>query len=110
MGADAFIVYFGIRYTVESEDELDRLERRDDPRLVAARKARLKTYFGRATEGEDHCLLVGSELGQFGVEAKMEAELTEEELQRVAAETAEKLVQAGLEGRPKRYLQVVAQY
>jgi hypothetical protein len=110
MGADAFIVYFGVRYRVESEEEFDRLERRDDPRLVAARKARLKTFYGRATEGKDHFLLVGSEVGQFGVEGEMEGELTAAELEKVAAETTEKLAQAGLEGIPKLYLQVIAQY
>ena len=110
MGADSFVVYFGVRYTVESEDELARLERRDDPRLVAARKAGLQTYFGRPTEGVDHFLLVGSELGNFGVQGMMDGELTEGELRRVAAETTEKLVHAGLEGSPKLYLQVIAQY
>src|SRR5690349_9026968 len=49
MSADAFIVYFGVRYAVESEEELDRLERRNDPRLESARKSRLKTFLGRAT-------------------------------------------------------------
>lgn len=110
MGADAFVVYFGLRFPVDGGAELEALERREDARIHAARKARLKTFFGRATEGEPYFLLVGTELGQFGIQGRMAAELSEAELRRVMEETKEKLRRAGLEGEPALHLRVIAQF
>jgi hypothetical protein len=109
MGADAFIVFFGIRYTVDAE-EVERLEGREDLRLVAARKFGLKTYWGRATDGEPYFLLVGGEVGQFGVEGSAQARFTDGELQQLAGQTRERLRRAGLEGEPAFHLQLVARY
>jgi hypothetical protein len=74
MGADAFHVFFGVRHLIQSEQELAALEDRTDTRLVAARKARLNTCFGRATDGTSHLLLIGYDLGTFGVENQVESE------------------------------------
>src|SRR5687768_14667599 len=67
LGADAFIVFYGLRYTL-SDGELDAAEQRTDHRVIAARRVKLQTYLGRLTDGEPHFLLVGTRLGVFGVE------------------------------------------
>lgn len=50
MGADAFTVYYGLRFRV-SEEELDMLQERAHPHQIAARKCGLRCYFGRPTNG-----------------------------------------------------------
>jgi hypothetical protein len=111
MGADAFVVFFGVRHTVPSDEELDRLESRKDQRLIAARKAKLKTYFGRLTDGSPHFLLIGYHVGTFGVENSAQAALTLQQVNEIMEETKQKLQAAGLDKEePKLYFQFEAQY
>jgi hypothetical protein len=111
MGADAFHVFFGIRQFVKSKAELEALENRTDPRLVAARKVRLKTYFGRLTDGEPYFLLIGHHLGTFGVNNQTGAAFSESEIQAVVEETRRRLEQAHLDPSGARfYFQLEAQY
>lgn len=45
MSANACVVYFGLRFDVPA-DGIEAVETRSDPRIVAARKAGLKSYWG----------------------------------------------------------------
>jgi hypothetical protein len=110
VGADAFYVFFGVRFVVQSDVELERLEMGEDVRLTTARRAHLQTCLDRPTDGEKHFLLVGSRIGTFGVEGQASAELTGAEMQRIVETTRQKLSEAGITEEPKFYFQLVAQY
>ena len=109
MGADAFTVYFGIRFTVP-EAEIEALEREADPRLIAARKVKLRCCLDRLTDGDPHFLLIGHEFGSFGVEGDATASITEDEMQRIVSDTKRKLRDAGFEQPPAFHFQFIAQY
>ena len=109
MGADAFIAFYGLRYTL-SDGELDAVEQRTDHRVIAARRVKLQTSFGRLTDGEPHFLLVGTRLGVFGVENESARSVDGGELQKIMSDTATKLREAGLSGVPGLHLQFEAQY
>jgi hypothetical protein len=110
MGADTFAVYYGVRYVIRSQEELDLLERRADPRQIAARKAHLQTRWGRPTDGQDFFLLIGCEVGMFGLENKMDAVLPSEAMDRLVRNTKAKLKEAGFDDEPLFIFQVEAQY
>lgn len=76
----------------------------------AARKSCLKWYIGRPTDGEAYFLLVGSELGQFGIEGAQTLQLAEGEVLQIIAETKRKLGLANLSGEPRLHFQLIAQY
>jgi hypothetical protein len=111
MGAAVFHVFYGNRQAVRSEQELEALEDRTDPRLATARKAHLKTYFGRATDGQPYFLFIGHHIGTFGVENQIERALSETEVQAIVEETKRRLQQAGFDPTEARFhFQLEAQY
>ena len=109
MGADAFIAFYGLRYTL-SEAELEGVEQRTDHRITAARRVKLQTYLGRLTDGEPHFLLVGTRLGVFGVQNESARSVDAGEFQKVMSDTTTKLREAGLSGDPALHLQFESQY
>jgi hypothetical protein len=109
MGADTFIAFFGLRCPV-AHSEIDAVENNEDRRIVAARRARLQTYFGRLTDGEDYFLFIGTRLGVFGLENDEYNAFDMKWLQDVERETRAKLADAGLTGEPQLHLQFEAQY
>ena len=109
MGADAFVAFYGVRYTL-SEDECDAVERRTDPRVTVARRTRLDSHLGRLTDGEPHYLLIGTSLGIFGVENETSRSVDAPEIERIMRDTAATLSEAGLTGTPQLHLQLEAQY
>lgn len=80
MSADAVYFYFGVRFTVASEQELNALEEGTDQRLVVSRTEKLDAILGRVTDGEDYFLLIGYRLGTLGVENAPSVEFSEEQL------------------------------
>ena len=110
MGADAFYVYFGVRYTVQSDNELEQIELSKDPRQFAAQKAHLQTCTGRPTDGRRCLLLVGTKIGHFGIENEMRAAISEEEMRQLVEDTKRRLIEAGIHEPPQFQFQVVAQY
>jgi hypothetical protein len=107
MGADVFYAFYGVRFDVTDEEELEAIEEGTDPRLKAARRAGLKVCLDRLTDGEPHFLFVGHELGAFGVQADGAASVGKDEL---AARTEAKLREGGFDGTPRLHLQLAAQY
>ena len=111
MGADAFVVFFGVRYSIpDDDDDLEKLDSRTDPRVEAARGAGLHTYCGRLTEGEDHFLLIGFRLGVFGVENELQKSIWERELLQTMERTRLKLRDASFKEEPALHLQLDAQH
>ena len=110
MGADGFLAYYGLRWEVTDRDEISQLEKRTDPRMVAARDTGLKYWWGVTEDQERHFLLIGTELGNLGWEGDPMRTITHDELIRIAAETQEKLRRAGFEESPALHLQFEPDY
>jgi hypothetical protein len=105
MSTDACIVYFGLRYEMR-EDEIEGVERRLDPRIVAARKVGLKHYWGNfGGVDEKYLLFIGSELGVLGPENANAINLSKNELKALFDNTGVKLNEAGFAGVPSLYLE-----
>jgi hypothetical protein len=104
MSSDTFIAYFGVRFEI-SPDEIEGIELRSDPRVLAARKAGLKYYWGNfGGLQEKHALLVGSQIGILGPENSSEVRLSPNEAQASFDETTTKLKDAGFSEAPALYL------
>ncbi len=115
MGADAFVVCYGMRYSLGldadiSDEALAVFEEDRDPRMVAAAKAGLKTWWGKETDGGEYFLFVGAVLGHLGIEWDMNRTIADPELVQAMERTRRLLKEAGLEGTPALHFQVVAQY
>jgi len=112
MGADAVIAFYGIRLRVPHDDEgaIAGLEARTDPRLVAARKVRLDSWWGRLTDGADYHLLIGKRLGVFGSENDAEKQMTLQELSALAAQTDTLLKDGGFVEIASLVFQLEAHY
>jgi len=102
MGADAFHVAYGLRWEIDasSESEITLLERRQDPRQLAAKLHELDCWLGVTTDQERYFLLVGKLVGNFGWEGKHTATLGDAEQARLISETRAKLLAGGFESEP----------
>jgi len=109
MGAEAFVVYYGVRYEVEDPSELDMLEyssmsRQSNngspidgldadqwhPKVRAAVSVGLEWTWG-ITQEETYYLLIGKELGWLGWEHVGEVAIPTQELEATIAETKRQL-------------------
>ncbi|REK11206.1 MAG: hypothetical protein DWQ37_14845 [Planctomycetota bacterium] len=110
MSADECAVYFGLRFEIP-EGEIDAVEARTDPRMIAARDARLRRYWGSVADGDErYYLLVGAEIGVMGIDGKLDVELSRAGLEAIMDETTAKLKAASFEGEPKLYVQYFPDY
>ncbi len=107
MGADAFLVCYGIRWEVDAtnEEEVTLLEKRQDARHLAAKKHNLQSWWGVTTDQGRYFLLVGKLVGNFGWEGKHAARLDDKELAGFVEEAKAKLRAAGLESEPAWHYQ-----
>lgn len=97
MGADGFLAYYGLRWDVTELGEISELEERSDPRVVAARANGLRHWWGTSEEPARHFLLIGAELGNFGMEGQYTRTISDEEFREIVRVTQEKLRRAGFE-------------
>jgi hypothetical protein len=97
MGADSLIVYYGVRYQITDPAELKELGTRTHPLIKRARQFGLQVYWGNfAVEGgEYNLLLIGREIGAFGLEGLAEKELADSEFLQIQQETRERLGRGG---------------
>lgn len=111
MSADRVIVFYGIRLQVPGDDEcaISALESRTDPHLVAARAAKLDTWWGRLTDGEDYHLLIGRKIGVFGVDDAAEKQMPLAELSKLADKTDAMLSSVGFAEQGSLLFQLEAQ-
>jgi hypothetical protein len=104
MSADVCILYYGLRFEVLPQ-EIESLETRSDWRIVAAKKAGLKYYWGNFGVPEERYLLfIGAQIGVFGSENQTELHLSDSEFTNVVNSVRPKLTLAGLEGSPQLYV------
>src|SRR5262245_11253094 len=101
MGADSFVVYYGVRRRV-IDDEVEQCDARTHPCIRAARDAGLKHYWCNfSLEGaEDYLLFVGRQLGVFGAEGIAELQIADSEFQAIAHDTRQRLERAGITETP----------
>ena len=105
MSADACVVYFGLRFDI-APDGIEALETRSESRVVAARKAGLKCYWGNfGAPGERYLLFIGAQIGVMGPENQTEVQLSAVDLEALATSVRTKLGAAGLEGTPGLHVQ-----
>ena len=107
MGADAVVIFYGVRYQVTDVAEIRELES-DKHRLVqAAEEAGLQHYCGNfSLDGRDYYLLyIGREIASIGYEGLSELELSDEQFASIREETKEKLKRAGFSLVPAFFAQ-----
>lgn len=108
MGAEAFVVYYGVRFVVEDQVEIASLEYslsrsnngdvpidsldadRWHPKVRTAVRADLQWTWG-ITQEETYYLLIGKELGWLGWEHTGEIAIPTQELEAAMAETKRRL-------------------
>jgi hypothetical protein len=112
MGAEAFHVCYGLRWDVDAaqEDEVTLLEKRQDPRQLAAKRHKLDSWWGATTDQRKYFFLVGKLIGNFGWEGEHSARLTEELMAAVVEETKTKLHAAGFIDEPSWHYQFEPDY
>ena len=112
MGADAFLVFYGIKISLDPKDESlwEAIESEAEPRILAAQRAGLDTWVGRMTDGEDEFIYIGRNLGSLGDQYSSYLQIGMEEIAALSLQVAAKLRGAGLEGDPAFHLQLEAQY
>lgn len=104
MSSDTFIAYFGLRFEV-GPDEIEEIELRSDARVIAARKAGLKYYWGNfGGLQERHLLFIGAQIGILGVENSEEVSLSLNDARLSFDATKEKLEAAGFSEVPELHL------
>jgi hypothetical protein len=107
MSANLFHVCYGIRWEVDGSDdeEIGRLERREDPRILASRDCGLPHWWGSTADEGHSFLLIGEMVGHFGWEGRHAARLEDAEMVRVMDETRSKLRAAGFVEEPAWHFQ-----
>jgi hypothetical protein len=107
MSADAFLVCFGLRWEVDADNdqEIDLLEKRKDPRQLAARTHQLNSWWGNTVDETRFFLLVGRIVGSFGLEGKNSLTIGGSEMPTIMDETRQRLRAAGFEEEPAWHFQ-----
>ncbi|KLU03468.1 hypothetical protein RISK_004472 [Rhodopirellula islandica] len=110
MGADAFLVFYGVRETVADDDAaIEALEEGDHPLLSLPRTCGLDSWWGRLTDGSEYHILLGKRVGVFGVENQHDASIDPAGLSVIASEVDALLTKHGISGTPTLHFQLEAQ-
>ena len=112
MGADAVYFYYGVRRTIPPDDEeqIGQLEDDSHPIYNFAFDHKLHVAWGCLTDGADYFLLIGHEIGCFGIEGIHEQSISETRFADVVEKTKARLKEAGITEPPAFYVQLNAQY
>ena len=105
MSAEGFILYYGLRFVVSDEAEVELLENLTHPKLQAAAEAGLQDWWGRTTDEEIYFLLIGTELGNLGWEGVSDRQIEDDELVSIMQTTKARLRQAGFAQPPALHAQ-----
>lgn len=112
MGADNFVGFYGIKIPLDAEDEEEQeaCATGVDARCIKAHAARLETYMGRMTNGEDYFVYIGTHLTSIGLEGDAHQSFKTHTLVSRFAEVDRRLIDAGFRDEPALHFQLVAQY
>ena len=107
MGADAVVIFYGVRYQVTDQSEIEQLMADKHPLVQAAEEAGLQHYCGNfSLDGGDYYLLyIGSEIASIGYEGLSDVELSDEQFAKIQEETKEKLKRGGFSLVPAFFAQ-----
>ena len=107
MGADAVVIFYGVRYQVTDEPEIRQLMARTHPLVQAAEEAGLQHYSGNFSidGGEYYLLYIGREMASIGYEGLSELELPDEQFAKIQEETRERLKRGGFSLVPAFFAQ-----
>jgi hypothetical protein len=92
------------------EEQIEQLEEDKHPICSLAYNHRLHFTWGRLTEGSDYFLLIGRELGRFGVEGISEDTISDAQFAEIVEKTKQRLKSAGVAEAPAIHVQLQAQY
>lgn len=99
------IAFYGIRLDV-TESDLDALEARSHPAMVAAKNAGLHTYWGNFdSPGERYFLFLGRLIVKLGLEDGRELQFGADESSGIAADVCSRLEKAGYTANQQFYFQ-----
>ena len=112
MGADSVYFYYGVRRTIPHDDEeqIGQLEDDSHPIYNLAFHHKLHVAWGCLTDGADYFLLIGNEIGRFGIEGIHEQSIPESRFTEIVQKTKLRLKEAGITELPAFYVQLQAQY
>ena len=112
MGADSVYFYYGVRRTIapEDKDQIRQLEDDSHPIYNLAFDHKLHATWGCLTDGADYFLLIGHEIGRFGIEGIHERSIDEAQFAKIVETTKARLKEAGIGEPPSFYVQLQARY
>lgn len=112
MGADAVVIYYGVRDTVTNDDEeqIEMLETRQHWTQQSARNARLNHWWGLLTDGSDYHILLGKEVGIFGLEGDYHKSIDLTTLHQMKEEVQAAFQELGIKESPSLHIQLEADY
>jgi hypothetical protein len=112
MGADSMYIYYGVRQTIPKDDDvqISQLENDSHPICDLAYNNTLHFAWGCLTDGADYFLLIGHELGCFGVEGDHERCFDDPRLAEIMTRTKQRLRMAGITQPPALFVQLQARY
>lgn len=102
MGADSCAVYYGVRYQVTDKLTGEQLRNHSHPLMVAATKVGLEyRWCDSPVDGDEfQIVLIGREIGIFGLEYIVERKIPDAEMHQIMEEVREKLRLGAFELEP----------
>ncbi len=107
MSAESFVIYYGLRWEVHAseKEEITQLEKRLDRRQLVARQHELDFWWGCTIDEETFFVLLGKQVGPFGLEGEALVRLKDAEIEQLTTKTRERLQAAGFADPPAWYYQ-----
>ena len=104
MGADGFVIYYGVRYLLSDEEEVRMVQDSSHARLQAAARVGLQYWWGLTPE-KNIFLLIGTQIGNLGQEGASHRQIEDEQLFAILRTTQVKLAEAEIEQVPALHAQ-----
>ena len=111
MGADGFVVFYGVRRVIQSESEISLIEVKKHSIQQLAQKHRLQIWWGNNyesdnTEPDGEYVLIGHKIGNFGIEGKLADSLSDDAFIQMMHDVKAKFSAAKIEEAPKLLFQM----
>jgi hypothetical protein len=108
MSASSTVAFFGLRFKIDTTEDIEALEDRSHLHQRYAKQASLNHYWANFDEsGELYYSFLGRRLGIIGPENEREVSITSDDFEAIQREIKEKLRSLGLESEPQLYLQMM---
>jgi hypothetical protein len=108
MSASSIVAFFGIRFKVDTAEDIEALEGRSHLHQRYAKQASLNYYWANVDEpGELYYSFLGRRLGIVGPENEREVAVTSDDFEAIQREYKKRLRSLCVESKPQLYLQVV---